>query len=183
MIILCKVKFFCLLKCSSSYAHAYWNCLFIVLQHILAKEFSRGSTNQHPNIILHYFITNMQTWILILLANIKPLCWGHQSCQYMDISHYHGMVLVRRDLQDNLVSPCLHISILMNTAVNNHSGQLKIAIPADRRVGPPSNPSEDVFRISFHIRSSKKKRHKQNLIFFFFEGMCVLVYLSSLSLH
>lgn len=98
----------------------------------------------------------------------------------MNISQYHRMV-----------PPCLHISILMHTGVNHQSGQLKMPIPsipgdrhstraADGRVGPTSN-----LQISSgsHLTSVLQKSLKQNLIFFFLKGMCILVYLSSLSSH
>lgn len=38
--------------------------LSIFVHHILAKEFSKGPISQHPNIILHYFITKIQTFNL-----------------------------------------------------------------------------------------------------------------------
>lgn len=142
--------------------------LSIVLHHFLAKEFSKGSISQHPNIILHDFITNTQNCILILLANIQPLYWGNQSCQYMNTSHCHRMVLVRRDLKYYLISPCLCISILIHRGENHQSGQVKVLIPsipgdrqstgaADGRVGPTSNlymSSES------HLKSVKKASNK-----------------------
>lgn len=164
--------------------------LSIVLHHILAKEFSKGSTSQHPNIILHYFIANMQTCILILLANIKPLYWGHQSCQYMNISHYHRMVLVRRDFKHHLISPCLHTSTLMHREVNHQSGQLKMPIPflgtsraqeLQMEGWDPLQILQCLQNLIWHQFFKKKPSLNQNLIFliyFFHQGhvyFCVSV--------
>lgn len=146
--------------------------LSIVLHHFLAKEFSKGSISQHPNIILHYFITNTQTCILILLASIKPLYWGHQSCQYMSMSHYHWMVLVRRDLKDYLISPCLHKSILMHRGENHHSGQLKMLFLQFLGTGIEQelqmegwDPPRICTCLQNHLTSVLKKSLKQKLIF------------------
>lgn len=133
--------------------------LSIVLHHILAKEFSKGSISQHPNIILHHFMTNTQTCILILLANIQPLYWGNQSCQYMNTSHCHRMVLVRRDLKYYLISPCLHISILIHRGENHQSGEDAYSFnswgQAEHRScrwkGGAHLKSVHVFRISFEV--------------------------------
>lgn len=162
--------------------------LSVVLHHILAKKFSKGSASQHPNIILHHFITKMQTCILILLANIKPLYWGHQSCQYQNRSHYHRMVLGRRDLKDYLVSPFLHVSTLMHTGINHQCGQLRMpipSIPVDRHSTGAADGRESQICRCLHnpIWHQFLKNVSNTTYFFFFKGMCILVCLSSLSLQ